>query len=44
MYRDGPAAPTVAEAGLAFFDLALKGDDGAADRLAALPGMTADPG
>jgi len=42
MYRDGPAAPAVAAATLAFFDLVLKGHGDAADRLRDIEGMEAD--
>jgi fermentation-respiration switch protein FrsA (DUF1100 family) len=44
MFRDGPEAGPIADAALRFFDLTLKGQEGAADELAALPGMEADPG
>jgi fermentation-respiration switch protein FrsA (DUF1100 family) len=43
VYRDGPAAPQVAETALAFFDGYVKGRDKARDTLEATPGIEADP-
>ena len=43
VYRDGPAAPQVAAAALAFFDLHLKDRDEALDTLTAIPGVEAVP-
>jgi hypothetical protein len=39
MYRDGPAAPDVARAVLAFLDWQVKGRDGALDTLEDIPGV-----
>lgn len=44
MYRDGPEAGPIADAALAFFDLALKDEAAAGDVLQSLPGIQADPG
>ena len=43
VYRNGPSAPLVAEAALAFFDLHIKGRDSALDRLTAVPAIEVGP-
>jgi hypothetical protein len=42
VYRDGPGAPLVAEAALAFFDLHVKGRASAIETVESLPGLEAD--